>query len=220
MKILGIAASPKGERSTTRKVLEAVLAGAREAGAEAECVDLCALKIRYCVACAVCYARGQCVHQDDFGPLYAKMLAADGMVWGSPNYFHTVTAQMKTLIDRMSDTIHCQMLTGKYACAVSVAGGPGHAETTEYINKVLLGMGASIVGAVGASAGVPGSLAAAEPEARALGRDLAAAIREKRVYPEQEAIHKGMRTYFRGLVLRNKDVWKHEYEHWQSQGEF
>jgi multimeric flavodoxin WrbA len=218
MKILGIVASPKGEKSQTLKLVQGVLEGAEAAGADTECIDLCKLKIKYCIACGACYVSGTCIHHDDFAGLYAKMLEADGLVWGSPDYFRSVTAQMKTLIDRMADTIHCQLFLEKYGCAVSVAGGLNHAETTGYLNQLLIGFGASTVGAVGAAAAVPASLVAAETEARALGQTLVEAIRSQRVYPEQEAVHREMRARFKHLVAANKDAWKHEYEHWLNQG--
>jgi len=218
MKILGVVASPKGERSQTLRLVQAVLEGAEAAGADVECIDLCTLKIKYCIACGACYVKGKCIHKDDFEALYAKLLGADSMVWGSPNYFSSVSAQMKTLIDRMADTIHCQLFTGKYGCAVAVAGGPGHGETTAYINRILIGYGANAVGAVGAAAAMPESLAAAVPAARQLGQTLVEAVRSKRTYPDQEAMHRQLREQFKGLVTANKDAWEHEYEHWMSQG--
>jgi prepilin-type N-terminal cleavage/methylation domain-containing protein len=137
---------------------------------------------------------------------------------GSPDYFRGVTAQMKTLIDRMADTIHCQLFLDKYGCAVAVAGGPNHAETTTYLNQVLTGFGANTVGAVGAAMALPATLAAAAAEARTLGQTLVEAIRSQRVYPEQEAVHRELRARFKHLVTANKDAWKHEYEHWLNQG--
>jgi multimeric flavodoxin WrbA len=218
MKILGVIGSPKGEKSQTLRLMQAVLAGADEAGADTECVDLCQLKVKYCTGCGACYVNGKCIHKDDFAGLYAKMLEAEGLVWGSPNYFHSVTAQMKTMVDRMADAIHCQLFAGKYGCAVSVAGGPAHAETTEYINKLLIGFGANSVGAVGAAAAMPASLVAAASEARTLGKTLVEAIRSKRAYPEQEAVHRDLRAFFARLVAANKDAWKHERDHWINQG--
>ena len=218
MKVLGIVASPRESKSQTLRLVKAVLEGAKAAGAETECVDLCKLKIQYCVACGVCYAKGRCIHKDDFDALFSKIMASEGLVWGSPNYFHGVSAQMKTLIDRMSDAVHCQRFTGKYGCAVAVAGGPNYAETTQYINQILTGFGANAVGAVGGAAAIPGSIDAAEAEARKLGRTLADAIREKRAYPEQDAAHHEMRARFKQLVTMNKDAWPHEYKHWLDQG--
>jgi adenine/guanine phosphoribosyltransferase-like PRPP-binding protein len=122
------------------------------------------------------------------------------------------------MIDRMADTIHCQLFTGKYGCAVSVAGGPAYTETTGYISRILTGFGADTVGAVGASASQTGAVAAALPAARALGQTLVQAVRQKQTYPEQEVIHQELRERFRNLVTAHKDAWKHEYEHWLDKG--
>jgi multimeric flavodoxin WrbA len=37
----------------------------------------------------------KCFFEDDYQALLDRMLAADGMVWGSPNYSFAVKAQMK-----------------------------------------------------------------------------------------------------------------------------
>jgi multimeric flavodoxin WrbA len=218
MKIIGIAASPRAKESQTLRLVQAVLDGACAAGAVTECVDLCELKIEYCASCRVCYAKGRCVHKDDFDALYGKMLASDGIVWGSPNYFSSVSAQMKTFIDRMSDGVHCQVFTGKYGCTVASAGGPNHAEATDYMNRLLVTFGASVVGAAGGSMSIAGSMDAAESEARKLGQALVAAIETKRAYPEQEAAHAEIRARFKHLVTMNEKAWPHEYEHWLNKG--
>ncbi|AET64167.1 flavodoxin family protein [Methanothrix harundinacea] len=218
MKIIGINASPRGSKSQTLRLVKAVLEGAREGGAETELVDLCKLDIKYCNACATCFATGRCVYDDDFDELYQKILGCDGLVLGSPNYFQTVTAQMKTLVDRMADAVHCQLLTGKYGCSVATAGSPASGEVTGYLNKILIGFGANVVGEAGASPRIPGEMEAAEEKAFALGESLVEAIREKKVYPEQEEVHREMREHFRRLVEMNKDLWTHEHEHWKRIG--
>ena len=216
MKILALSGSPRGPQSRTLQLVQAVAKGAHDAGAEVELVDVCRLRIGYCIGCGVCYASGRCIHRDDFDGLYARMFAADGLVLGSPNYFHTVSAQLKALLDRMADTVHCQLFTGKYACAVATAGGAAAHEVTEYLSRVLVGLGANTVGAVGTSPSLPGAMETATREADALGRTLVEAIRTKRVYPEQEAVHQEMRHQFRQLVTMNKDVWKHEFQYWRN----
>ncbi|NLZ29269.1 MAG: flavodoxin family protein, partial [Methanomicrobiales archaeon] len=54
MKILGINGSPRGSLSRTRRLVNAVLDGARSAGADVEFVDVCRLDIEYCSGCTVC----------------------------------------------------------------------------------------------------------------------------------------------------------------------
>lgn len=218
MKILGINGSPRGSKSQTLMLVEAVLDGAKASGAKVELVDVCELKIDYCNACGVCYAKGKCIHEDDFEGLYRKILECDGLVLGSPVYFRSVTAQLKTLIDRMSDAIHCQLLTDKYGCAVATAGSPNYTEVTDYLGRIITGFGAFTVGSVGASPSIPGDIEAKKKEASKLGQTLADAIKTKRAYPEQDAIHNETRNRFKSMVKVNKDIWAHQYEHWEKMG--
>lgn len=218
MKVLGINASPKGSKSETLKLVKAVLEGAKSEGAKVEFVDLCKLDIKYCNACGVCHKRGKCSKKDDFQSLYKKVLAADGLVMGSPNYFMSVTAQMKTLIDRMAEAIHCQLLIGKYSVAVATAGGLGQEkDVTDYLNKVMLNFGSFVTGSVGLSVRLgPEAFADAEKKAFKLGKKLTEDIRIRKIYKQQRRIHEGNRKYFRDLVIMYKDEWTHEYEFWMK----
>ena len=187
LKIIGINASPRGSKSQTLRLVKAVLDGAKESGAETELVDLCKLDIEYCNACGTCYATGECIYDDDFVELYRKILDCDGLVLGSPNYFRSVTAQMKTMIDRMGDTVHCQLLTGKYGCSVATTGSPTSNEVTDYLNEILIGLGANAVGQAGASPNIPGQMEAAEKQAFSLGQELVEAIRTKKIYLDPDS---------------------------------
>ena len=219
MKILGINGSPKGEKSQTRRLVMAVLEGARKTGADVTFVDICDLEIRYCTACGTCYAKGECIHDDDYPNLLDKMLDADGIVLGSPNYINSVTAQLKTLFDRMADSIHCQYFTGKYGCSVCTAGGSMADEVADYMNVTLLHLGATTVGRVGVNLmGNPDAIIPAEKEAKELGRRLADAISTNWKDPAQQKIQAERREYFKSLITFNKDVWSHEYEHWKMMG--
>ena len=220
MKIIGINASPKGEKSQTRRLVTAVLEGARQSGADITFVDICGLEIKYCTACGTCYAKGECIHDDDFPALLEKMLDADGIVLGSPNYINQVTAQLKTMLDRMADSIHCQHFAGKYGCAVSTAGGSMADEVADYMNSALLSLGATTVGRVGALVGAdPNAIVPAEKQAKELGRKLADAIKTKLHDPVQEKIHLERKEYFKRMVSFNKEPWKHEYDYWKGLGE-
>ncbi|MFZ2470336.1 MAG: flavodoxin family protein [Methanothrix sp.] len=216
MKVLGICASPRGSKSTTLRLVQAALDGAKASGAEIELVDVCELDIKFCNACTVCFKKGKCVHKDDFQGLYDKILAADGLVWGSPNYFNTVTAQMKTLIDRMADAVHCQLLTGKYCCNVA-SGGSNYDQVTTYLDDVMKKFGAFITGSGGAAMSQgPKAQEEAEKKLFVLGKTLAEDIRSKRDYVEQREMQNGTREYFKSLVKMNKENWEHEYEYWDK----
>lgn len=220
MKIIGISASPKMEKSQTRRLVMAVLEGARQTGSDVTFVDICRLEIKYCTACGSCYAKGECIHDDDFPVLMEKMLDADGIIWGSPNYINSVTAQLKTILDRMADSIHCQSFTGKYGCAVSTAGGSMAEEVADYMNDTMRNLGATTVGRVGVLLGAdPNAIVPAEKQAKELGRKLADAIRTQWKDPVQEKYHKERREYFKRLVMFNKDLWTHEYDYWKRSGE-
>ncbi|KLK87607.1 iron-sulfur protein [Methanoculleus sediminis] len=219
MKILGINGSPRASRSQTLRLVQAVLDGAESAGADVELVDVCKLRIEYCNGCLVCCERGECVKKDDFAELYLKMLDSDGIILGSPNYIDSVTAQIKTLLDRMADAIHCQMFLGKYGCAVSTAGGSGADEVVAYLNRVLQTLGANTVGGIGVVlGGDPETIVPAEGRAYELGRKLAKAIEKKETYPDQEELHAAMLERMRLLVTANKDRWHHEYDYWKEAG--
>jgi len=219
-KIIGINASPKGEKSQTRRLVMGVLDGARQAGADVTFIDLCSLDIGYCTACGTCYAKGECVTDDDNAMLFEKMMDADGIVLGSPNYINAVTAQMKTMLDRMADAIHCQMFAGKYGCSVCTAGGSYADEVADYMNMTLLNLGATTVGKVAVLVGAdPNAITGGEKQAKELGHRLAEAIKTKYKDPAQEKVHAERKEYFKRLVMYNKDLWAHEYDWWKGQGE-
>ena len=219
MKVIGINASPRGKDSNTLKLTNAVLDGAKEEGADTEFIDLYTLRIEYCTACGTCYATGECTLLDDFSDLFDRIMNADGIVLGAPNYIDCVPAPMKALFDRMADAIHCQMLTGKFGCSVCTAGGAGETEVVGYMNKVLSTLGANIVGGIGVAIGRdPAALGKAEGEAHTLGKTLAQAIRGDITYPDQDALHKQKREYFCQLVKYNKDRFAHEYEWYEQMG--
>lgn len=219
MKILAINGSPRKKMSNTLKLVEAVLEGAKAEGAETELIDICSKDINFCNACGTCYATGECVHDDDAAEIYAKILEADGIVFGSPVYLDTVTAQLKRWLDRLADTIHCQTFSGKYGCSVATAGGAMQQETVAYMNHIQNAFGILTVGGVGvAFAEGPDAFPNALAKSRNLGSELVKAIKTKRSYPDQEAYIGQRRDYFCRLVEMNKDAWPHEYESWVQRG--
>lgn len=213
MKVIGINASPRGKESRTRRLVEAVLSGAKEEGAKTDFIDIYSLDIKFCTACGACYASGECTLFDDMPELFDRMLDADGIVIGAPNYIDSIPAPLKAVFDRLADAIHCQMFRGKYGCSVCTAGGSNHDEIVRYLNHVLISLGATAVGGVGAAVGSdPAALPKAEEEAARLGRTLVESIRGEHRFPEQEQIHDERQKYFSRLVKANRDAWPHEYE--------
>ena len=219
MKVIGLNASPRGKDSNTLRLVNAVLAGAKDEGAETELVDIYSLHIEYCTSCGTCYAKGECTLLDDFPDLFDRMMNADGIVLGAPNYVDSVPAPMKAVFDRMADAIHCQMLTGKFGCSVCTAGGSGEHEVVGYMNKVLMTLGANVVGGIGVAIGRdPSALGKAEKDAHEVGKRLTRSIKGEISYPEQDAAHLQRREYFCQLVKYNKEKFAHEYDWYVRMG--
>ncbi len=219
MKIIGINASPKGNSSNTLQLVKSVLNGAESEGAETELVDLYKLNIEYCTACGTCYAKGECPLIDDFEELFQKILNADGIVLGAPNYINSVPAPMKALFDRLSDAIHCQMLTGKFGCSVCTAGGSGEDKVLEYMNEVLMNLGVTVVGDIGVMLGRdPSALEKSMDPARNLGKKLVKSIHGEIKYPDQDEIHRQHTEYFCQLAKFNKERFAHDYDWYSRKG--
>lgn len=217
--VLGLNASPRGKESRTLRLVSSVLDGAEREGAEIALVDVYSLDIGYCTACGSCYATGECTLFDDFQELFEKMMCADGIVLGAPNYIDSIPAPMKAVFDRMADAIHCRMFSGKFGCSVCTAGGIHHQPVVDYLNHALGSFGAITVGGVGVSVGRGlEALAEAEKKSRDLGRTLVQAIRGEHCYPDQEEYQRERRDYFRQLILWNKDQWTHEYDWYVRNG--
>lgn len=219
MKILGINASPKGNESKTLQLVKSVLKGAESEGADVELIDLYKLRIEYCTGCGACYATGECPQIDDFEELLDRILNTDGIVFGAPNYINSVPAPMKAFFDRLSDAIHCQMLTGKFGCSVSTAGGGKADVVVEYMNSVLMTLGVTVVGGIGIAVGMyPSALEQAAEDAEELGKKLAKSIRGEIKYPEQDEMHRQTTEYFCQLVKSDKERFAHDYEWYVRMG--
>ena len=220
MKILGILGSPRTSGNTSL-LLDAVMQGAQDAGAQVEIVSVAGMNMHCCAACGKCYATGSCIFEDDIEAVKAKMLEADGIVLASPNYMLSVTAQLKTIMDRCSLFVHCFMLKDKYGAAVATAGGGGEDKVAEYENMALQLCGAQTVGmatALGAGVGALVDQDAALAQATALGQDLVAAITEKRQYPDQAEAHAAFFPRMKGLVTAMAEKCAFQREYWANKG--
>lgn len=219
MKIIALLGSPRGITGNTFRLMDSAVRGAADAGAETALIDVTEKEIGYCTGCCTCYSTGRCINEDDYQEILDMILESDGIILGSPVYINSVTAQLKTLFDRMPDLVHCQMLLGKYGFSVSTAGGRNADRVCGYMNETLHIMGATTTGeAYAVLADGEEAFDEACKKAYELGKDLVAAISEKRIYPEQEQFHDEMHERMKNLVLFQKDEWTHEYEYWKEKG--
>ena len=218
MKILGLASSPKGSKSITLRLVEAGVAGAKGAGAEGALIDISSMRILRCKGCAECYRTGRCAQDDDFSFVLESMLAADGLIFGSPSYTGGVTPKAECLMERMGDVARCRLLEGKYGFSVCVSRDGDEDRVAAHLNHFLIGCGAATTGSLSVSSGIKGLPDGATAEAGRLGADLVAAISERRIYPRQEEERARFLGEFSEAVRENKMSWAHDYEYWLKKG--
>ncbi len=125
MKILGLSCSPRRSGNTETLVTEA-LEGARSEGAEAELFSVHGKDIRPCDGCQTCVTTSICHIDDDMQGVFQKMIAADGIIFGTPIYFYTMSAQAKAIMDRTYSIRRPEFqLASKVGGIIAVAGGIG-----------------------------------------------------------------------------------------------
>ena len=137
MKVLGIVCSPR-KGGNTEIMMKEALTGASSYGAETELWTVAGKDLKFCDGCSTCRKNGgQCHIKDDMQEIYPKILAAEGLIFGSPSYFASVTAQAKTVIDRLYSLYNNDLLVNKVAGVISVAGSRGHEGVSIQFNGLI-----------------------------------------------------------------------------------
>jgi len=124
-RILGVVGSPRPGGNTERLVAQ-VLAAAAAEGAETKLFAMAGKRIAPCLACAKCVARAPewCVQKDDMLELYPQLQWAEAIVFGSPVYMGTMSAQLKAVFDRARPLwLMNNALSTKVAAGVTVGEG-------------------------------------------------------------------------------------------------
>jgi multimeric flavodoxin WrbA len=106
MKILALNGSYRGEKGQTHAFLKLLFSGAREAGAECEEIALSKYKINRCLGCDTCHTADhylKCVYsdKDDTAALFAKIAAADLVIYATPVYVFGISSLLKSFLDRL-----------------------------------------------------------------------------------------------------------------------
>ena len=222
MKIINLIGSPHGAKGNTARLLRIVSEGAESLGATTETIFLTGKNVLPCKGCDACHKTGKCVQKDEFKSIQQKILDADGLILGSPNYIFHVSAQMKAFMDRCCQAIHCLSFEGKYGVSVVTSGGGDEAPIAEYMNHFMMITGIRPVGAVWATMG--GIETEAFPNdvrnpAFELGKTLVSSWKEKVVSAENEKTIHEFKERMRSLMLWRKEEWPYEYQYWkQHQG--
>ena len=98
-RVLGIVGSPR-RGGNTDILVDAVLEGAKAAGATVDKVILSDLDIAPCEACDSCADTGECITLDSMEELFPVMFASQVWVLGTPVYWWGASAQFKAFLDR------------------------------------------------------------------------------------------------------------------------
>jgi multimeric flavodoxin WrbA len=139
MKVVALNGSPRKEGNTAM-LLDAVLAVLSQEGIETERIQLGGRKIHGCTACMKCFKihDGHCSVRDDvLNELLDRMVAADGIIIGSPTYFANVSTEVKALIDRagLVSIANGHLLRRKVGLAVAAVRRAGATDVFDAINK-------------------------------------------------------------------------------------
>jgi len=138
MKVVAFNGSPRKDGNTAI-LLRTVLAELGEAGIETELVQFGPKAIPGCIACYQCSERkdGHCaVKGDPINDSIDRMVAADGILIGSPTYFSDLTSNTKSLIDRagMATRANGNLLRRKAGAAVVAVRRAGAIHAFDSIN--------------------------------------------------------------------------------------
>lgn len=142
MKVIAFNGSARKDGNTAI-LIRRVFAELEAEGIETELVQLAGQSIRGCTACGQCRKNKnkRCVIEDDVvNDCIEKMLAADGIILGSPTYFADLTSEMKALIDRAGYVARANndMLKRKVGAAVVAVRRAGSVHTFDSINHFFL----------------------------------------------------------------------------------
>lgn len=132
MKIVAVLGSPRPQGNSAG-LARALLAAAREQGAEVQEFTLNKLDFRGCQGCLTCKTKSDtCVLEDDLAAVLQAVKEADVLVLASPVYFGDLSGQLKCFFDRTYSLINpdfsSRLPAGKKAVLVLVQGMPEQAQ--------------------------------------------------------------------------------------------
>ncbi len=125
MEVVGIVGSPR-KHGNSELLVQSALDAAQADGAQTELLSFSGRNVQFCDGCYACEKTGECHIKDDLQEVYAKVREADGIIIGSPIYFHSVSGQTKVLMDRLHPLYVRRELVNKAAGAILVCSGTGH----------------------------------------------------------------------------------------------
>ena len=137
MHVLLINGSPH-EKGCTYTALSEVATQLEKRGVSTEIFWIGNKPIRGCIDCKSCWGKGACVFDDDaVNECIQKIVAADGLVVGSPVYFGGIAGSLKCLLDRTFYDAK-RLFFYKPAAAVVTCRRGGAGSTFDNLNKYFM----------------------------------------------------------------------------------
>ena len=150
MKVVAFNGSPR-KNGNTAAIINVVFAELEKHGIETELVQVGGVLKQGCTACNSCYknkSKSCAVTGDPLNDWIEKIIAADGIIFGSPVYFNDVTSEMKALIDRAGYVARAndRMYKHKVGAAVVAVRRNGAVHALDTMLHFFLNMQMFIVG--------------------------------------------------------------------------
>lgn len=124
MKILGISGSPRAG-ATEHAVQLALQYMENTFGADTRFQSVKGKKINFCIHCDHCVReKNGCTFKDDMESIYTDINWADAIIFGTPVYNGTLSAQLKAIFDRTKALVASdpKVFNGKYGVALATGG--------------------------------------------------------------------------------------------------
>jgi multimeric flavodoxin WrbA len=140
MKVVAFNGSGRKDGNTAI-LLNTVLEEIAKEGIETELIQLAGKAPQGCIACYKCFENKDqkcAVTKDRLNEYLAKIIEADGILFGSPVYFADATAGIKALIERcgMVSTANGGLFKRKVGAAVAAVRRAGAIHTSDTLNHL------------------------------------------------------------------------------------
>lgn len=120
MKILTLVASRRSPGNSELLAKQAS-AGAEQAGAHVELLNMTNYKVAACEGCLACVFRGKCREEDEMDFLVKKLIEADGLIIAAPIYLLSPASVIKKVMDRaLMMALYIDELSGKKRAALTM----------------------------------------------------------------------------------------------------
>lgn len=180
---------------------------------------------RFCVGCYSCLeGREKCPFWEDKKPLEDAMLAADWLIFTTPNYCMMPSAPMKAFLDLfftywLTHRPHEEMFK-KSAVVISTAAGAGAGKAAKLVAENLVNWGVPKIMRYGLSVNAMNWETVPEKKKAKIRKDMGNLAKK---LSENKPVKVGVKTrvlfwFYGGMQKANWGASKSEKEYWQSKG--